>query len=113
MFEVHADDTPEDFEVVEIFVCAGVIGHEFPEESPDEVLEADGEPVDCSPGGVLCYDSGEEARQEDAEHEACGDDGEGEGSAVWWGEVSYQRSHELRRDGCYRCDELDCGEDLY
>jgi len=44
-----------DLEVVYSFwVSAGVIGHEEPEEDEDEVLDAEGEPVDCSPAGVLC-----------------------------------------------------------
>ena len=59
MFEEHGGDAGEHFEVVEaVWVGAGVVGEEEPEEGEDGVLEAEGQPVDVSPGGVFRDDAG-------------------------------------------------------
>lgn len=54
MFEEHEDYGVEHFEVVEAAgVGHGVVGHKEPEENENEVLEAEGEPVDAAPGGAF------------------------------------------------------------
>ena len=94
VFEQHGKNAVQHLEVVEpAGVGGGIVGHEEPEEDEDEILQAEGEPVDVAPGGVLGDDAGEDAGDEDAQEEAGDDDGEGGGAAVARGEFAYQGEH--------------------
>lgn len=63
-------------------------------------MEPERHPVDGAPGGEVGYCAGEDACNENAEHQARDDDGEGGGAPVWGREVPDEREHELGRYGC-------------
>lgn len=61
------EDGVEDAEVIDAVRVGGrIVGHEEPEESEDEVLDAKGEPVDVTPMRVFGDDAGEKAGEEQA-----------------------------------------------
>lgn len=71
MFEYHLQDAEEHFEIVKASrIGAGVVRHEEEEEDKDKVLDAEGEPVNYSPVGVLGDDSGNETSDENSAEEA-------------------------------------------
>ena len=75
VMDEDSEDGPEDTEIIYAFRVGGrVIGHEEPEEDEDDVLKAEGEPVDGAPGRVVCDNTGKQAGEEHAEEEARGDD---------------------------------------
>lgn len=110
MFEEHFHDVEKDPEVVHSRIRGRVVGHETPEEDEDEVLQPECHPVYGAPGHEVGHGAGEDACDENAEHEARDDDGESSSATVRRCEVSDEREHELRGYGCDGGDERDCCE---
>lgn len=55
MLEQHLQDRVKHTKVVKsAWIGAGIVGHEEEKEDQDEVLRAEGEPVNASPGCILC-----------------------------------------------------------
>ena len=95
MFGEEDGDGGEDARVGDVGVCGGVVGHEEIEEDEDEILQRQGEPVDVAPVGGVGDDAGEEAGEEQAQHEPGGDDRDG-GCAPGWGrQVADEGEHYL------------------
>lgn len=87
-------DGVQDPEVVDAVRVGGrVVGHEEPEQEEDEILQAQGEPVDVAPRGVFRHHAGQQASKEQAEEEAGRSDGESAGPAVRGSEVADQWKH--------------------
>lgn len=90
----NREDGPENAKIVDAgWVCRRVVGHAEPEEREDEVLEAERDPVDSTPGSIVCDSTGEEASEEQTHHEAGDNDGEGRGPAVRGCKLADQREH--------------------
>ena len=87
-------DGVQDPEVVDAVRVGGrVVGHEEPEQEEDEILQAQGEPVDVAPRGIFRHHAGQQASKEQAEEEAGRSDGESAGPAVRGSEVADQWKH--------------------
>lgn len=94
MGDEYLENGVKDPEVVDaIGVGGGVVGHEEPEQSEDEILQAEGEPIDVAPRGIFRHHTGQEAGEEQAEEEARRSEGECACTAVWWSEVANQWKH--------------------
>lgn len=92
--EEDGADGVQDPEVVDAVRVGGrVVGHEEPEQEEDEILQAEGEPIDVAPRGIFRHDAGQQASKEQAEEEAGRSDGESGCPAVRGSEVADQWKH--------------------
>lgn len=69
------------------------MGHEEPEEDEDEILKGEGEPVDISPGSIICDDARKKAGCKHTEEKAGCYDRNGGSAAVRRSKVADQRDH--------------------
>lgn len=111
MASEHLYNRPQQFKVIQVRVRARVVRHKQPQHDEDGILYTERHPVYGAPGDEIGYCAGEHAGDEDAEHEAGDDDGEGGCAAVRGREVPDEREHELWGYGCdgdyegYGCED--------